>query len=925
MAEGGPIGGLVGRVREIQRLNQLIESARQGLSGVLVVRGEPGVGKTALLDHVAQGASGVRVLRAAGVQWEMELAFSGLQQLCSPLLDGPDGLDRLPEPQSRALSTAFGLTSGEPPDRFLVGLAALNLLSGAGSKQPLVCIVDDAHWLDQASAQTLVFVARRLLADPVVVLFAGRGDIEMLSGFPDLFLHGLGDRDARSLLDSLLPFVLDNEVRDRIVAETRGNPLAILELPRGLSPAELAGGFSLPSTMSVPAQVEETYRRRSLALPDPVRRLLLLAAAEPAGNPVVVIRAANGLGIDPATANAAPLDGLLDIGSRVTFRHPLVRSAVYHAASPEERRQIHSALASATDPESDPDRRAWHLAQATVGADEEVAAELERSAGRAQARGGLAAAAAFLQRASELTLDQESRARLTLSASQFKHLAGAHETALTMLTAAEAGPLNEMQRAQADLLRAEIAYTESRSSEAPRLLLRAATRLETLDLRMARDTHLDAIIAAHFAGRLSPGSLRDTSDAARKAPSSPKAPSAADLLLDGLATSIIEGYPAGAPILQGAVSEFRNSNASTQEELRWLWPAAHVAMSLFDDASYQALASRHIEIGRQAGLLAVLPTALTTGIVSLCFAGQLQEADQLTAELRTLSDAMGIPMPPYGPLFMAGWRGREDSLSALIDAVTIEVTARGEGGGLAFADYARAVLYNGLGRYDEALESAAGTDRFESEGFVIYTQGLAELVEASARAGKPGRSVEALDRLGEMVTVSDTDWGMGVLARCRAMLAGPGAAEDLYREAIERLGRTAIAPQLARTHLMYGEWLRRQNRRVDAREQLRIAHEMCAGMGLEGFAERARHELLATGETVRARTVATLTELTAQEAHIARLAATGQTNQEIGAQLFISARTVEWHLRKVFTKLGIASRRELRSSLGRLAPVDLTA
>ena len=921
MAEHGFAGEFLGRVRETERVRQLIEAARQGQSRVLVVLGEPGVGKTALVGHVVGAAPGVRVLRAVGVESEMELAFAALQQLCAPLLDRLEGL---PGPQRTALTTVFGLSAGAPPDRFLVGLAVLTLLSGLGAEQPLVCVIDDAQWLDQASAQTLAFVARRLLADPVAMVVASRIRLDLFAGFPELVLEGLSDREARRLLDALIPFALDTEVRERIVAETRGNPLALLELPRGLSPAQLAGGFAPPFTVPLSTRIEETFRRRLEALPADRRSLLLVAAAEPVGNPMVVREAARTLGIEPAAADQS--DGLLEIGARVAFRHPLVRAVVYQAATGADRRRTHSALAEATHPEVDPDRRAWHLAQAAAGPDEEVAAELERSASRAQARGGLAAAAAFLERAAELTVDPGRRARRTLAAAESKHLAGAHGAALSILAAAEAGPLDGPQRARADLLRAEIAYMERRGSDAPQLLLRAAGRLEPLDARTARDTHLDALIAAHFAGRLAGGAgMREAAEAARRAPAAAQPPTASDLLVDGLSTAVIDGYPAGARVLVQAVDGFRGPSVSLQEELRWLWPAAHIAMSLWDDASYEVLATRHIELARQTGLLAVLPTALTTRIVAHTFAGQFAAADQLIAELRTLTDAMGIPMPPYGPLFLAGWRGREGAASALIDAAIPEVTQRGEGGALAFADYARAVLYNGLGRYREALTAAIATDRFEVEGFVIYTQGLVELIEAAARAGAPERATDALGRLSEMSSATETEWGAGIRARSQALLSPDEAAEPLYREAIERLGRTRIRPQLARSHLLYGEWLRRRNRRAEARDHLRTAYEMLADFGAESFAERARRELLATGETVRKRSVETLTQLTAQEAHIAQLAVTGHTNPEIGAQLFISARTVEWHLRKVFTKLGVGSRRELRGALRHLAPVNLTA
>jgi DNA-binding CsgD family transcriptional regulator len=818
----------------------------------------------------------------------------------------------------------FGLSQGDPPDRFLVGLGALSLLAGLGAEQPLICVVDDAQWLDHASAQTLAFVARRLLADPVGLLFAARGVPAALAGLPELIVGGLGDRHARALLDSAVLVVLDKQVRERIIAEAGGNPLALLELPRDVRSGPLVGGLTLTATSAVSARVEASFRRRLEALPADTRGLMVVAAAEPVGDPVVVLRAARALGIGPHAGAAAEADGLIEIGARVRFRHPLVRSSTYHGAAAGERADAHRALAEATDPDVDPDRRAWHLAQATIGHDDEVATELERSAGRAQARGGFAAEAAFLERATVLTFEPTARARRALAAAQAKHFAGAHGAALDMLVTAETGPLDDAQRAEADLLRAEIAYTERRGNDAPELLLRAARRLEPLDIRMARHTYLDALLAAHFAGRLAHRTgLRDAADAALRAPPAAQPPSAPDLLLDGLATALVEGYAPAAPILRQAVGAFRGPNVLPSEQLRWLWPAAHVAMALWDDESYELLATQHIELGRASGLLAVLPTALTTRAVACAFTGQFGAADQLIGEMQVLTEAMQVPLPPYGPLFVSGWRGREPS-AAETNAVR-EAAERGEGAGLAFADYARAVLCNGHGRYQEALVAATSIDAFEMEGFVIYTAGLVELIEAAVRSGAPEQAMGAFERLSEATLAADTDWGAGVQARSHALLSGDQAAEDLYREAIERLARTRIRPQLARAHLIYGEWLRRQNRRVDARDQLRVAHEMLTTMGVDAFAGRTRHELLATGETVRKRTVETLTDLTPQEAHIARLAVDGHTNPEIGAQLFISARTVEWHLRKVFTKLGIGSRRELRAAVPQLAHIDLIA
>ena len=903
---------LLNRLTERAELGQLLEAARGGRSGALVVHGEAGVGKTALLEDAIASAAGMRMARVAGIESEMELAYAALQQLCAPMLDG---LDRLPDPQRKALGVVFGLRAGEAPDRFLVGLAALSLLADAANGEPLLCVIDDAQWLDRASAQAMGFVARRLFAERVALVVATREPGGEFRGLPELAVGGLGDGDARELLASVIRRPLDERVRERFIAEAGGNPLALLELPRALTPAEPAGASGVTAAPGLLRRLEDSFRLRLGGLPETTQRLLLVAAAEPTGDPVMVSRAAGLLGIGMEAAAPAKAEGLLTIGALVTFRHPLVRSAAYRAASPEERRAAHRALADATDPRADPDRRAWHRAQAAAGPDEEVAAELERSAGRAQARGGIAAAAAFLDRAAWLTPELHRRARRALEAAQAKHLAGAHSAALALLAAAEAGPLDELQRARAGLLRAEIAYTR-RDSDAPWLLLRAAERLESLDLRLARDTYLDALWAAHITGRLArDGVVREAAEAALRAPRPAPPPTVADLLLDGLATGIVRGYPAGVPMLKQVVAEFRRQGASRAEELRWLWAASVVTRFVWDDESQDVLSARHVELGRQTGVLAGLPIALSARIVAHTIAGELTAADHVIEELLTLSDVMRIPMQLNGRLVVAAWRGRQEEASALIDAAVSELEPRGEGGALAVAHYARAVLANGLGRYSEALTAAAATDAFDVDGFTIYAQGLSELIEAAARAGAAERAADALRRLAEMTQASGTDWGAGVRARAEALLSADDAAEALYREAIERLGRTRVRVELARAHLLYGEWLRRQNRRLDAREHLRTAHEMLSDMGVEAFAERARRELRATGAQALKRTTGTPDVLTAQEALIARLASQGASNPQIAAQLFISPATVAYHLGKVFAKLGISSRRQLARAL----------
>jgi DNA-binding CsgD family transcriptional regulator len=878
-----------------------------------VVRGEPGVGKTALLDHLAEQALGCRVARAAGVESEMELAFGGLQQLCAPMLDR---LERLPGPQRNALGTAFGLWAGDAPDRFRVGLALLGLLADVADERPLICLVDDAQWLDRASAQALAFAARRLLTESVALVFAAResGEKQGLTGLPELVVEGLRDDDARALLGSVIRGPLDEQVRDRIVAETRGNPLALLELPRGLTPAELAGGFGLPAALPLSGKIEESFRRRLGVLPAESQRLLLVAAAEPVGDPVLVWRAAKRLGIGVEAAVPAIGAGLLEFGARVRFRHPLVRSAVYRTGSLEERQCVHRALAEVTDPEVDPDRRAWHRAQATPGPDEDVAGELERSACRAHARGGLAAAAAFLERAAELTLEPAHRAQRALAAAQAKHRAGAHDVALGLLATVEAGPLDELQRARVDLLRGQIAFASSRGSDAPPLLLKAARRLEPLDPGLARETYLEALSAALFAGRLARGSgVLEAAEAARAAPPSPQPPRAPDLLLDGLALLITEGYSAGTPLVKEALSAFRSEHITVEEGLRWLWLACHVAaVALWDDETWHALSNLHVQLARGVGALTVLPIALNSRMAEHLFAGELAAAASLIEEIEAITDATGSHLAAYGALPLAALRGREAQASELIEDSMKQVTARGEGMGLTSLHHTAALLYNGLGRYEDALTAA---ERAGEQPEELWSLVLPELIEAASRSGRAKLAAGALERLSETTRASGSEWALGIEARSRALLSDGDVAESLYREAIDRLGRTRVHLELARAHLLYGEWLRRERRRLDAREQLRAAHTMFASMGADAFAERAARELLATGETARKRTVQTSGQLTAQQAQIARLARDGLSNAQIGARLFISRHTVAYHLRLVFTSVGISSRNQLASVL----------
>lgn len=918
MESTGPNTWLPSRHTEYGALDRLIDYARAGTSGALVIQGEAGIGKTTLLDYLATHAAGCQVTRAAGIESEMELAFSGLQQLSAPFLDRIDGL---PGPQRDALATALGRRVGDSPDRFLVGLAVLSLFSDIAEEVPLVCLMDDAQWLDRASTQVLGFVARRLAREAVVLVFAVRqpGEHPHLAGLSELAMRPLDNTDARTLLESQILGKVDELVLDRMVAEANGNPLALLELSRELTPAALAGGFGFPDGASVPARIAETYRQRLAVLPAPTRRLLLVAAAETTGDPLLIWHAAERLGIPASAAAAAKAEGLIAVEQRMTFRHPLVRSCVYQAASPAERQAVHLALAEVIEPHRDPDRRAWHLAAAADGMDEEIASELERSADRARSRGGFTAAAAFLQRAVALTGDPARRAARALAAAQTSLRAGAFDAARQLLADAEAGPLDEYERARVTVLQAEVSFAQNRGGDASVLLLRAARNLETLDIRLSRNTYLDAWGAALFSGHLASdgGSLRDVSRAAATAPQPIGRLRPSDLLLDALAVVFTDGRPAAAPLLERAVAAFAGDEVSTEEVLRWGWLASRAANLIWDYDRSVEIGTRAVRLARESGAMEALAVADNASGQTAVLGGDFASALLLISEVEAVKAATATRIDPYAAIALAGVSGDEYAASALVDGAVNEGGASGQGTAVQYAHWAMSVLLNGLGRYHEALSHARDAIELVPE-LSISSRSLSELIEAASRTGDIEVAREALSRLAEHTESTDADWGLGLYARSGALLEEGEAAEGLYLEAIDRLQRTRLRPDLARAHLLYGEWLRRENRRVDARRSLRTAHDMFATVGMEAFAERARRELLATGERVRKRNEETRFLLTPQEEQIARLARAGLSNAQIGARLYISPRTVEWHLHKVFAKLGITSRKGLETALSKM-------
>ena len=908
-------GVLRGRANEVRVLSDLVEAVRGGESRTLVLTGEPGVGKTALLDYVATHAAGCSVVRAVGVQSEMELAFAGLHQLCGPMLDR---LGRLPAPQRAALETAFSLREGPAPDRFVVGLAVLSLMSEVAGEKPILCLVDDRHWLDSASTQTLDFVARRLRADPVGLLFTTRDPVDDQTTFRELRIEGLPTEDAQALLESVLPGPIDPRVQAQLVAETRGNPLALVELPRGLTPAELAGGFGLPAAQRLAGHIEESFRRQLETLPESSRQFVQLAAADSSGDPLLMWRAAELLGIPPHASQAAVECGLIDVGAQVRFRHPLVRSAVYQAASLEERQVLHRALAGAADPEVEPDRRAWHLAQAAPAPDEAVARELEQSAQRAQRRGGMAAAAAFRERAALLTPDPRQRTGRLLAAARAKSDAGALDAALGLLLAVEARPTDVRQAAEVELLRGQIALDQRRGGDAAKLLLNAARTLAAVDTDAARDAHLDALVAAVWASDMASPRVLEVAGAARNLPpsTSRRVP---DVLLDAVAVRMTEGFSVAAPHLRGALTLVRTAIAAAGDTDRWLWLAGGrvgqiIAMELWDDGSWQELSEQQVQFARNSGVLMHLAFALNYSARQHILAGNLATAERLVEEDQLLAEAAGNQPIADTAMMLAAWRGRPALTADLATTTTAHAHTSGADRLLALTDYARAVLYNGVGDSESAYAAASRAFAHEPMGYGSHI--VPELIESAARTGNREMGRTALGWLIERSQDSPSHWAAGIEELACALANEGAAAEESYRHAIDHLSQCRIRTHLARAHLLYGEWLRREQRRTDAREHLRVAHDMLDSMGASAFAERARRELVATGESVRSRPApAQAQALTAQEAQVARLARDGMSNPEIGARLFISPRTVQYHLGKVFTKLDISSRNQLHQVL----------
>jgi DNA-binding CsgD family transcriptional regulator len=914
-----PSPGLLGRIEERRSLEELLGKARAGHGGAVVLRGEAGIGKSALLDDLAIKAPDCCICRAVGVESEMELAYAGLQQLCGPIADL---LVVLPSPRRHALEKVFGLSTGSPPDRFLVGMAVLDLVAAAAQRQPVMWIVDDAQWLDRSSLQTVGFVSRRLLADRIFIAIASRdtSEDEELAGLPELSLAGLGTEDAGILFDSVVTGPTDPVVRDRIIAETRGNPLALLELPRAWTIAEAVEGLPESARASLTGHLELAFAKRLGQLPPDTQTLLTLAAAEPTGDAALLWSAAQELGLDWSAAASAERAGLIEFGPRVRFRHPLVRAAAYRAAPLRNRLGVHRALAEVTDPVRDADRRAWHRASSTVTHDEAIAVELEHAAGRAKARGGLLAAAALLERAALLTPDGARRSNRTLAAAKAKRDAGALEAALRLLPAVESEPPSELRGALAEQLRGRIAFDQRRGTEAAELLLSAAQRLERFDPRLARETHLEALTAAVWASGPDSGDvIRPAAKAALAAPPGDGSPRTSDLLLDSLALRVTEGYEAAVPAMRSALSAIRNHDIGAEDVDSLMWLAVNrfagiIAIEAWDFEAGLAVSARQVRVAREAGALVQLQFALNFLANNLLLSGDTRTAAALVEEEQLLSTMTRVPAVGYSRLLLAAMRGDAVNALPMIESTIDKATENGQGRIVAFAHYVSAVLYNGLGRHAEALDCA----RKVVEGDVLGYQTLAasELAEAASRESDTDLLADVSGWVRARANATPTEWALGIAARVQAFDADDADADRLYRESIEHLGKTSLRVELARSRLLYGEWLRRRGLRGDARDQLATAHQALTEMGIAGFADRARRELTATtGRRTRRFIDVPSMQLTSQEVLIAELVQQGLSNREIGGRLFLSPRTVEWHLRNIFGKVGVSSRRQLRDKV----------
>jgi DNA-binding CsgD family transcriptional regulator len=907
----GPV--MLDRRQERAAIDRVLDSVRKDFSATLVLRGGDGAGKTTLLDYAIDSAPDLRHSIAVGVESEISLEFAALHQLLVPFMSL---LTTLPTPQRDAMKIAFGLEAGPPPNLFLVGLAALTLLSRAAEDQPLLCVIDDGHWLDPESAYVLGFVAHRLYADRVGFIAA----VDKLSAqrvfdrLPTITVGGLPDAEARELLGSVVDGHLDAQVADRILADTRNNPLALVELGAEYTAEQLAGRASLPEPLPLGKRLRDRFLGQARSLPPDAQAFVLLAAADVTGERSRLWRAAAQAGIDPDAA-AADAAGVLEFsGNRVRFFHPLKRSAVYHGATDSDRRRAHAALSEAADSKADLDQRAWHRAAAATVPDEELATELQHAAERARGRGGYAAAAALLRRSAELTPGDGARAKREVALADAELRAGHAEEARGLVRAALPRLTGAVERGLAKRLNGEIRFAEGNAAEAA-VILADASRALAPDGRLARDTILEALEAATWAG---PAETREIVSAAQAFPPASSPPTVTDLLLEGYCARFTAGYHASVSPLHAAVAALRSDDLDPAVGLRWFALGVHAAGSLWDEQALYELSDRMVRTARALGAVTILPVALALLARSDWLTGRFGDAEARWAEMRMLLAESRRPrmigIDGHSRGLLLAYRGHIAEARAAGMAQIHESTARGQRGRANIGRSIVAVADLFGGDYQAATSAAlsvVGDDlAFTAEA------ALPELIEAATRAGNRQAAATAYETLSQRALAAGTPWALGLRARCQALLDESDHAEDAYLESLSQLARSRATIELARTHLLYGQWLRRAKRRRDARQELRTAHDMFAAMGADYFTKLADTELRATGDRARARKPETTVDLTPQEAHVAGLAAGGASNNEIAAQLFISPNTVNYHLRKVFRKLNVTSRTQLAGSLG---------
>ena len=916
----------MGREAECSAIDGLLGGARQGSSGVLVLRGPAGIGKTSLLDAAVAGAKDFASSWVAGVESEIALGFAAVHQLVQPFLDR---INDLPEPQRHALESVFGLAPHGPPDPLLVFLAVLTLLDSAATQQPLFLVIDDAHWLDEESARVLAFVARRLHADPIVMLFAlrdpearARNSFDVL---PQLEIHGLGEADSRALLEDAAGGRLDPDVADRLIDATQGNPLALTEFVAGLDPEQLEGIAPLPDPLPVRRMLQDQFAARTRELPTAAQSLLLLASAERFGDPALLHHAANAMGVSwhegVASIEAA---GLATFTPAACFRHPLVRSAVYHSAPPSECRRAHQALADALVGDEDVDRRVWHLGCAAEAPDEDIAAALECSSARVFQRGGTQAAAEYLLRAADLTPDAARKIDRLLAAVRMRSAEGDGTRAQPLLDAVMARVGDDRQRAEAEWTQGLIWLGAGRAHDAMRALTRAVSSIDQYDDGMPLHALITAENALLYTGSLRERSMAETITATvLHLLSTASSLRPTEELVRGMAIRLTGDYVGAAPKIRAALAGLRQRvendvGALTMQDAHehgamLFLLAVNAACSVLDDAGFDLATRSWVEFGRRTRTLTTLPIALDLRSVSHVFAGRFQAAETAIREADDIVSFTGarghIGESGLGRLFLAAYRGDEPAARAIAERRSLDARERGNGVDLDQSHFALALLGVGMARYADALDHCRAIEVHDSVALSMLAFPL--LIEAAVRGGDRATADAAQERFSEWTTASSTEWALGLLASTRALLAPDESAEEYYTEALERLGRTTVAVDLARVQLLYGEWLRRTRRRRDAREPLRTALGFFERVGADAFAERTRRELAATGEHSRPRSDATRDMLTVQEAQIAQLVAEGMTNPQIASQLYISKSTVEYHLRKIYRKLGVTSRTQL--------------